>query len=108
MCFAFLIWGASFALGCELLLSGGAPASLVVAARGILIRTDSLSGMCFFLALKVCGASQLAPRPQHIEHGRKGRLSSHLCCVHFRKSHVCASKLDVQETDFSFAQFYRR
>ena len=27
--------------------------------------------------------------------------------VHFRKSHVCANKLDVQETDFSFTQFYR-
>ena len=26
--------------------------------------------------------------------------------VHFRKSHVCANKLDVQETDFSFIQFY--
>ena len=25
----------------------------------------------------------------------------------FRKSHVCANKLDVQETDFSFTQFYR-
>ena len=27
-------------------------------------------------------------------------------CI-FRKSHVCANKLDVQETDFSFTQFYR-
>ena len=27
--------------------------------------------------------------------------------VHFRKSQVRANKLDVQETDFSFAQFYR-
>ena len=27
--------------------------------------------------------------------------------VHFRKSHVCANKLDVQETDFSFTQFYK-
>ena len=27
--------------------------------------------------------------------------------VHFRKSHGCANKLDVQETDFSFTQFYR-
>ena len=27
--------------------------------------------------------------------------------VHFRKAHVCANKLDVQETDFSFTQFYR-
>ena len=27
--------------------------------------------------------------------------------VHFRESHVCANKLDVQETDFSFTQFYR-
>ena len=27
--------------------------------------------------------------------------------VHFRKSHVCANKLDVQETNFSFTQFYR-
>ena len=27
--------------------------------------------------------------------------------VHFRKSHVCAKKSDVQETDFSFTQFYR-
>ena len=27
--------------------------------------------------------------------------------VHFRKSHVCSSKLDVQETDFSFTQFNR-
>ena len=27
--------------------------------------------------------------------------------VHFRKSHVCANKLDVQETDFSFTRFYR-
>ena len=26
--------------------------------------------------------------------------------VYFRKSHVCANKLDVQETDFSFTQFY--
>ena len=25
--------------------------------------------------------------------------------VHFRKSHVLASKLDVQETDFNFTQF---
>ena len=25
--------------------------------------------------------------------------------VYFRKSHVCANKLDVQETDFSFTQF---
>ena len=27
--------------------------------------------------------------------------------VHFRKSHVCANKFDMQETDFSFTQFYR-
>ena len=27
--------------------------------------------------------------------------------VYFRKSHVCANKLDVQETDFSFTQSYR-
>ena len=27
--------------------------------------------------------------------------------VYFRKSHVCAHKLDMQETDFSFTQFYR-
>ena len=27
--------------------------------------------------------------------------------VHTRKSHVRANKLDVQETDFSFTQFYR-
>ena len=27
--------------------------------------------------------------------------------VKFRKSHACANKLDVQETDFRFAQFYR-
>ena len=27
--------------------------------------------------------------------------------VHFRKAHVCANKFDVQETDFSFTQFYR-
>ena len=27
--------------------------------------------------------------------------------VFFRKSHVCANKLDVQETDFRFTQFYR-
>ena len=27
--------------------------------------------------------------------------------VHFRKSHVRADKLDVQETDFSFPQLYR-
>ena len=27
--------------------------------------------------------------------------------VHFRKSHVRANKLDVQETDFRFTQFYR-
>ena len=27
--------------------------------------------------------------------------------VHFRKSHVRANKLDVQETDFCFTQFYR-
>ena len=27
--------------------------------------------------------------------------------VQFRKSHVCANKLDVQETDFSFTQLYR-
>ena len=26
--------------------------------------------------------------------------------VYFRKSHVCANKLDVQETDFRFTQFY--
>ena len=31
-----------------------------------------------FLAPKACGVSQLAPRPQHIEHGRMGRLSSNL------------------------------
>ena len=61
----------SFALDCELETSGGAAASLVLAARGILISTDSQSGMCFF-----CGASQQAPRPQHIEHGRIGGLSS--------------------------------
>ena len=29
------------------------------------------------------------------------------CLVYFRKSHVCANKLDVQETDLSFTQFYR-
>ena len=29
-------------------------------------------------------------------------------CVFFGESHVCANKLDVQETDFSFTQFYRR
>ena len=28
--------------------------------------------------------------------------------VHFRKSHVRIKKLDVQETDFCFTQFYRR
>ena len=27
--------------------------------------------------------------------------------VYFRKSHVCANKLDVQETDFSFTELYR-
>ena len=27
--------------------------------------------------------------------------------VHFRKSHVCANKLDVQETDLGFTQFYK-
>ena len=27
--------------------------------------------------------------------------------VHFRESHVCANKLDVQETNFSFTQLYR-
>ena len=27
--------------------------------------------------------------------------------VYFRKSHVCANKLDAQETDFSSTQFYR-
>ena len=27
--------------------------------------------------------------------------------AYFRKSHVCAKKLDVQETDVSFTQFYR-
>ena len=27
--------------------------------------------------------------------------------VYFRKSHVCANKMDVQETDFSFTQFHR-
>ena len=27
--------------------------------------------------------------------------------VHFRKSHVCANKLDVQEANFSYTQFYR-
>ena len=27
--------------------------------------------------------------------------------LHFRSSHVRANKLDVQETDFSFTQFYR-
>ena len=32
--------------------------------------------------------------------------SSGLLCI-FRKSHVRANKLDVQETDFSFTQFYR-
>ena len=26
--------------------------------------------------------------------------------VHFRKSHFCANKLDVQETNLSFTQFY--
>ena len=26
--------------------------------------------------------------------------------VYFRKPHVCAKKLDAQETDFSFTQFY--
>ena len=25
--------------------------------------------------------------------------------MHFRKSNICAKKLDVQETDFSFRQF---
>ena len=27
--------------------------------------------------------------------------------MHFRESHVCANKLDVQETNFSFTQLYR-
>ena len=27
--------------------------------------------------------------------------------MHFRKSHVCANKLDVQETNVSFTQFNR-
>ena len=31
---------------------------------------------------------------------------STLGLVYFRKSHVCAKKLDVQETDFIFTQFY--
>ena len=40
---------------------------------------------------------------------RSGRLTINIrwTLVHFRKSHVCASKLGVQETDFSFTQFYR-
>ena len=32
--------------------------------------------------------------------------SGGVLCI-FRKSHVCANQLDVQETDFSFTQFYR-
>ena len=41
--------------------------------------------------------------------GRPWRLEINLrrCLVYFRKSHVFANKLDVQETDFSFTQFYR-
>ena len=29
------------------------------------------------------------------------------CLVHYRKSHVCANQLDVQETNFSVTQLYR-
>ena len=35
------------------------------------------------------------------------KINIRRCLVYFRKSHVCAIKLDVQETDFSFTQFYR-
>ena len=35
------------------------------------------------------------------------RINTRRGLVFFRKSHVCANKLEVQETDFSFTQFYR-
>ena len=40
---------------------------------------------------------------------RTGRLEVNIRMnsVYFRKSHVCANKMDVQETDFSFTQFHR-
>ena len=39
---------------------------------------------------------------------RSGRLKINIrwTLVHFRKTHVRANKLDVQETNFSFTQFY--
>ena len=37
----------------------------------------------------------------------KTRINNRRGLVYFRKSHVCARKLAVQETDFSFTQFYR-
>ena len=40
-------------------------------------------------------------RPRTLE------INSRRSSVHFRKSHVCANKLDVQETDFSFTQLCR-
>ena len=38
---------------------------------------------------------------------RRLKINIRRSSVYFRKSHVCANKLDVQETDFSFTQFYR-
>ena len=35
------------------------------------------------------------------------KINIRRCLVHFQTSHVCANKLDVQETDFSFTQFHR-
>ena len=41
--------------------------------------------------------------------GRPWRLKINIrrCLMYFRKPHVCANVLDVQEPDFSFTQFYR-
>ena len=38
---------------------------------------------------------------------RRLKINIRWTFVHFRKPHVCAKKLDVQETDFSLTQFYR-
>ena len=38
---------------------------------------------------------------------RRLKINIRRTLVHFRKSHVRANKLDVQETDFYFTQFYR-
>ena len=74
-----------------------------------LLHSSHLWAQAMLSCGKHCTTMQVATVSGHWFCWRSWRLQIHIrrSLVYFRKSHVCANKLDVQETDFCFTQFYR-